>query len=96
MRIVSRKAIKEATAKHGEWGASLNAWHKITKNADWKNFADVRKSWKNSDAVGRFVVFDISHNRCRLIASIKYKWRMVYIRHILSHAEYDEKEWQRS
>ena len=98
MRIVSRKAIREATAKHSEceceWAASLNAWYKITKNADWKNFADLRNSWKNSDMVGRFVVFDISHNRCRLIATIKYKWRMVYIRRILSHAKYDEKEWQ--
>jgi antirestriction protein ArdC len=30
-------------------------------------------SWRNSDAVGRFVVFNISHNRCRLIVTIKYK-----------------------
>jgi mRNA interferase HigB len=96
VRIVSRKAIREAAAKHGEWNASLNAWYKITKNADWKNFADVRNSWKNSDIVGRFVVFDISHNRCRLIATIQYKWRMVYIRRILGHAEYDGKEWQKS
>lgn len=95
MRIVSRKAIREATARHGEWGASLNAWYKIARNADWKHFADVRNSWKNSDAVGRFVVFDIGHNRCRLIAVIHYKWRMVYIRRILSHAEYDGKEWQK-
>jgi len=96
MRIVSRKAIRDATAKHGEWGVSLNSWYKITKNADWKHFADVRRSWKNSDVAGRYVVFDISHNGCRLIATIKYKWRMVYVRHILSHAEYDEKEWQQS
>jgi mRNA interferase HigB len=96
MRILSRKALKGATAKHSEWGASLNAWYKITKSADWKNFADVRNSWKNSDMVGCFVVFDISHNRCRLIATIKYKWSMVYIRCILSHAEYDEQEWRKS
>ena len=95
VRIISRKAIREATAKHSEWGASLNAWYKIAKIADWKNFADIRNSWRNSDVVGRFVVFDISNNRCRLIATIKYRWRMVYIRRILSHAEYDEKEWQR-
>ena len=61
MRIVSRKAIREATAKHSEWAASLNAWYKVTKDADWKNFADVRITWKNSDVVGRYVVFDISH-----------------------------------
>jgi mRNA interferase HigB len=96
MRIVSRKAIRDATAQHSEWGASLNAWYKIAKNADWANFAEVRNSWRNSDVVGRFVVFDISNNRCRLIATIKNGWRIVYIRGILSHAEYDEKEWQES
>jgi mRNA interferase HigB len=95
MRIVSRKAIREATVRHSEWGASLSAWYKIAKNADWKNFAQVRSSWRNSDVVGRFVVFDISNNRCRLIATIKYRWRMIYIRGILSHADYDAKEWQR-
>jgi mRNA interferase HigB len=95
MRIVSRKAIREATAKHSESGASLNAWYKIAKNADWKTFSEVRNSWRNSDVVGRFVVFDISHKRCRMIATIKYRWRMVYIRRILSHADYDEKDWQK-
>ena len=93
MRIVSRKAIREATARHSEWGASLNAWYRVTRNADWKNFAEVRNSWRNSDVVGRFVVFDIGHNRRRLIATIKYRWKMVYIRRILSHPEYDGKEW---
>ena len=96
MRIVSRKAIREATARHSEWGASLNAWYKIARNADWKTFADVRNSWKNRDLVGRYVVFDVSHNKCRLIATIQYKWRMVYIRSILSHAEYDQGRWQSS
>lgn len=95
MRVVRREAIREATASHSEWGASLNAWFKITRNADRKSFADVRNSWKNSDAVGRFVVFNMSHQRCRLIVTIKYKWQMVYIRQILSRAEYDEKKWQK-
>jgi mRNA interferase HigB len=93
MRIVSRKAISEASDQHSEWGASLSAWYKIAKHADWRNFAEVRASWRNSDIVGPFVVFDISHNRCRLIATINYKWKMVYIRRILSHADYDQKEW---
>jgi len=76
MRVVSRKAIRDAVAKHSEWRASLNAWYKIAKNADWKNFAEVQNSWRNTDVVGRFVVFDIGHNRCRLIATIKYRWGM--------------------
>jgi mRNA interferase HigB len=96
MRIVSRKSIREATARHSEWAASLNAWYKITKDADWKNFAEVRMSWRNSGVVGRYVVFDIGHKRCRLIVTIKYSWRMVYIKRILSHVDYDRKEWEES
>ena len=95
MRIISRKALTDASARHGEWGASLNAWYKIAKVANWRNFEDVRSSWKNSDRVGKFVVFDISHNKCRLICTIKYDWKMVYIRGILSHAEYDRKAWDK-
>jgi mRNA interferase HigB len=92
--IISRKAITDATAKHAEWGTSLNAWYKITKAANWNSFEEVKASWKNSDKVGRFVIFDISHNRCRLICTIKYGWKMVYIRGVLSHAEYDKKDWE--
>ena len=96
VRMVSRKAIREATSRHSEWGASLNAWYEIAKDVEWKNFAEVRNSWRDSDVVGGFVVFDIGHNKCRLIATIKYKWRMVYVRRILSHAEYDQEDWQKS
>jgi mRNA interferase HigB len=54
----------------------------------------VKSSWKNSDKVGKFVVFDVSHNKCRLICTIKYAWKMVYIRGVLGHAEYDRKNWE--
>lgn len=89
VRIISRKSITDASAKHPEWAASLNAWHKIAKAANWSHFEEVKASWKNSDKVGKFVVFDIGHNKCRLISTIKYNWKMVYIRGVLTHAEYD-------
>jgi mRNA interferase HigB len=94
MRVVSRQAILEAITAHPEWRASLNSWYKLAKHADWRNFSDVRNTWRNSDAVGKFVVFDTANNKCRLIAAIKYRWRMVYIRAILAHVEYDEGKWK--
>ena len=89
-------AATEATAKHARMGGISKRLVQDSEAGGLENFAEVRNSWRNSDVVGRFVVFDISHNKCRLIATIKYRWRMVYIRRILSHAEYDEKEWQKS
>ena len=94
MRVISRKKIREAVNDHLEWAASLLAWYKVAKSADWGRFADVQQSWKNSDKVGACVVFDISHNKCRLIAWINYQGKKVFIRHILSHAEYDRERWK--
>lgn len=92
--LISPTKIREAVAEHGEWEASLKSWRKITKNADWKNFEDVKRSWKNVDKVGSCVVFDIQHNRCRLIARIFYEARRVYILRILGHPEYMLNRWK--
>jgi mRNA interferase HigB len=96
VRVISRKKIREAGRAHPEWAASLSAWYKIVKNVstDWKHFGDVKSTWKNSDNVGICVVFDISHNKCRLIAYINYKSHKVFILHILSHAEYGKEGWK--
>ena len=94
VRILSRKRIREASAKHPEWEASLAAWHRITKGADWKNFPDVKRSWRNVDGVGSCVVFDISNNKCRLISYINYRSQKVFILHILTHTEYSKDWWK--
>jgi len=96
VRVISRKKIRDASKEHPEWAASLSVWYKVVKNpaTDWKHFADVKGSWKNSDVVGVCVVFDISRNRCRLIAYINYKSHKVFILHILSHPEYGRAGWK--
>jgi mRNA interferase HigB len=94
VRIISRKRIREASTKHSEWEASLVAWYRITKSAAWRNFPDVKQGWRNVDSVGTCVVFDISHNKCRLIAYINYKTQKVFIFHILTHTEYGKGGWK--
>jgi len=96
VRVISRKRIRGASKAHPEWAASLSVWYKIVKNAstDWKHFGDVKRTWRNSDKVGICVVFDISHNKCRLIAYINYKSHKVFILHILSHTECGKEAWK--
>ena len=94
VRIIGRKRIREASATHGEWEASLAAWYRITKSAKWEHFAAVKQSWKNVDGIGTCVVFDVSHNKCRLISYINYRTQKVFILHILSHAEYGKDRWK--
>lgn len=86
--------MREASADHPEWAASLAVWHKVARAASWRHFTDVRQSWKDSDVVGTCVVFNIANNRCRLIAYIRYDYEKVFILHILSHADYDKGGWK--
>ena len=94
VRIISRKRIREASVKHSEWEASLAAWYRITKGAAWRTFPEVKQSWRNVDSVGTCVVFDISHNKCRLISYINYRTQKVFILHILTHTEYLKGGWK--
>lgn len=94
VRIISRKKIRNAIEIRPEGEASLSAWYNLAKNEDWSHFPDVKPTWRNADNVGTCVVFDISHNRCRLVAWINYRGKKIFIRHILSHAEYDGERWK--
>jgi mRNA interferase HigB len=94
VRIITRRRIKEAVAEHSEWKASLEAWHRIVKVADWTNFLGVKQSWSNVDLVGICLVFDIANNRSRLIAHVNYRYRLVFIRFVLGHKEYMEAGWK--
>lgn len=94
VRIISKAAITEFSKTHKDALESLLHWHSITKRAAWRHLADVRAGFPHADAVGTFTVFNISGNKYRLISAIQYRWQIVYIRHLLTHAEYGKGKWK--
>ena len=94
MHVVSPKRVKDAISAHPEWEASLKTWLRVSKTAGWRNSADLKQTWSNFEKVGICYVFDIMHNRCRLIAHIDFTYQLVFVRRILSHAEYDKDAWK--
>ena len=94
MRIISKAAINEFSKTHKDAVESLLHWYGVTKRAAWRHLVDVRADFPHADAVDIFTVFNIGGNKYRLVSVIKYRWRIVYIRHILTHAEYDEGKWK--
>jgi mRNA interferase HigB len=94
MHVISRKKLKEAAARRSELEGPLDAWFRVTKKAAWKNLADVRKTFSSADAVGKWTVFNIKGNQYRLIAEINYAFGRIYIRHVLTHSEYDRGGWK--
>jgi mRNA interferase HigB len=88
--VISRKAIREFGGKYSDAREPLAAWFTAVTNADWKNTAEVRQTFKDADFVGDKVIFNIAWNRYRLIAYITYRVRTVYIKAIITHKEYDK------
>jgi mRNA interferase HigB len=94
LRIISKAAITEFSKTHPDALEPLLHWHCVTRRAAWEHLADVRADFPHADAVDAFTVFNIGGNKYRLIALIKYRWSIVYIRHILTHAQYDRRKWK--
>jgi mRNA interferase HigB len=93
--LISRKKVREAATRQRDLEAPLDVWFRIAKKASWQNLADVRKTFASADLVNRWTVFNVKGNRYRrLITEINYRSQRVYVRHVLTHAEYDREEWK--
>jgi len=68
----------------------LKAWFKIASAADWASPAAIRADYGNASILEHNrVCFNIGGNKYRLVVQINYPYRVVYIRFIGTHAEYD-------
>jgi len=95
LHLSSRKKVREAATRQRDLEAPLDVWFRIAKKASWQNLADVRKTFASADLVNRWTVFNVKGNRYRrLITEINYRSQRVYVRHVLTHAEYDREEWK--
>jgi mRNA interferase HigB len=93
MHVISKKKLREFWAKHKRAKLPLEAWYQVARQAKWQSFAEVRETFNTADQVGRFTVFDVGGNKYRLIAAIHFARGKLYVRHVLTHAVYDEDKW---
>lgn len=94
MHAISRKKLREFWGRHPKAKSPLSAWFKKTTKAEWSDLADVKATFPQTDRYKRFVIFDLGGNKYRLIAEINYRRGKVFIRHMLTHAEYDRGDWK--
>ncbi len=94
MHVITRKRLNEFSEKHPETKMGLAHWYGLVKYNDFSNLAEMRALLPSADQVGKLTVFNISGNKVRLVAAIHYNRKKVYIRAVLTHAEYDEGKWK--
>jgi len=94
MHIITKRRITEAKELYPECESALDGWLKVIKNNAFGNFAELKATFNSIDKVDDLIVFNIGGNKLRLIASIYFNRQKLYIRHILTHNEYDKDKWK--
>jgi mRNA interferase HigB len=81
--------------KSSDVAEEVASWFKTAAAAHWDSIQDVRQSFPDADQVGEALVFNIRGNRYRLIATVFYPARTIYLKALLTHNEYDREGWKR-
>lgn len=91
MIVISKTILVNFGLENSDSVAALNKWYDLTKEADWNNLSEVKKSFGTVDYVGNDrYVFNIRGNKYRLVVMMFFNIRTIYIRFIGTHTEYDK------
>lgn len=91
MRVIAISTLRGFWTKHPDSEQALREWYVKTERAEWKSLNDLRNDFHSADYVkNQRYVFNIKGNDYRLVAAVKFTPKLVYIRFIGTHNEYDK------
>ena len=98
MHVISFRKLQEASRRTGI-GKQMDAWYRIAKSAEWTSLEEVRQTYTTVDGVAVnkkvYAVFNIHGDAFRLIVGINYPSQTIFIKHVLTHAEYSKGDWKK-
>ena len=91
MRIISKRTLREFWERFRDAEEPLLAWYREVEKEDWDSPAKVKEKYRSASIIkGSRVVFNIKGNNYRVVVKVNYQYRVVYVRFVGTHAEYDE------
>ena len=94
MWVITRRRLREFWEQHADAENRLRAWYKVVSTADWRSWDDLKRTFPSADLVGRFVVFNVGGNNYRVIVRVEFRLHKVFVRYVLTHAEYSREIWK--
>jgi len=93
--VIVKPALIAFCTKVPDAERPLQVLYYIMGREVFSDFNALRKTFSSADYVDGLTVLNIGGNKYCLIASIHYKRRKVYIRNVLTYAEYEREDWKR-
>lgn len=93
MRVIALSTLKSFLRRSPGYSDArdpLLAWYRHVRLADWKSPADLKRDIRSASILkdGR-AVFNIAGNKYRIVVWINYEYRIMYVRFIGTHRQYD-------
>lgn len=94
MRVIALRTIKrfvESRPEYADVREPALAWYRQVLRADWESPAQLKREIHSASILrdGR-AVFNVAGNKYRIVVWINYPYRVVYVRFIGTHAQYDK------
>lgn len=90
MRVIAKRTLRQFWEDHPDAEGPLRDWYTIAVKADWRNPGAVKRQYRNASFVaGNRVIFNIAGNKYRLVVKLRYDKRLIFVRFIGAHKDYD-------
>ena len=93
MRIIGRELIDNFIKKHPDSRAWLQAWLAEARTGEWQSPQDIKARYSSASIVDeKKIIFNVKGNTYRMEVRITYKNKIILIKRLGTHAEYDRWE----
>jgi len=99
VRVISLRRLRTFWEARPDSERPLRLWYRTALHAEWNSLQEARRDYPHADAVrtkssGTVTIFNIGGNKYRLIARVRYDYKLVNVRQVLTHAQYDAGTWK--
>lgn len=94
VNVIAPRTLRLFWEVHGRAETPLRDWQKAMQKGDFANFNELQAVWPHADLVRAsgntpVIIFNVGGNKYRLVVNINWTHKGVYIKRIMTHAEYD-------
>jgi mRNA interferase HigB len=87
---VTEKRIREFIEREPRSSEVMWRWADAIESSNWRNSGDLKRTFASASFVGDLTVFNVGGNNYRIVAFIHFRRRIVYVKRIGTHKEYDK------
>nr|VFK43384.1 MAG: mRNA interferase HigB [Candidatus Kentron sp. TC] len=95
MRVISKKPLRDFWEHHPESKPVLEEWLRKVSRLTATSFPVLRQTFNSADYVDGFTIFNVGGNRYRIAAVIHYNKQRLYVRQVMTHAQYNRNHWRK-